>query len=70
VGIGQGITITTKGSFFARATGLLGYRYQPPGKKWFYRVSYTPIVSYLVDFQYTHWAGLSLGYMLNKKEKK
>lgn len=69
-GLGQGITITTKGHFFARATGVLGYRFQQPGKQWFYRVSYTPIVSYLVDFQYTNWFGLSIGYSFHQKQIK
>src|SRR5688572_26992416 len=28
LGMGQGVTITTKGRFFTLATGLIGYRYQ------------------------------------------
>lgn len=66
-GIGQGITITTRGSFFILATAVIGYRYQHPDKKWFYRISYTPLISYLVDFQIQHWGGLSIGYTFNKK---
>ena len=65
IGAGQGITITTKGSFFALGTAVIGYRYQPPTKKWFYRVTYTPLISYIVDFQIQQWAGFSIGYTLN-----
>jgi len=61
LGIGQGITVTTKGSFFALATVSMGYRYQPKNENWFYRVSYTPLISYWVDFQLQHWAGVSIG---------
>jgi len=65
LGLGQGITITTKGSFFAMTTAEIGYRYQSENKKWFYRVTYTPLISYLVDFQIQQWGGLSIGYTLN-----
>jgi hypothetical protein len=68
-GIGQGITITTKGNFFFLGTAVIGYRYQHPEKKWFYRVSYTPLISYIIDIQIQHWAGLSIGYTFNKKVK-
>jgi len=61
-GLGQGITITTKGNFFALTTAAIGYRYQPDSGNWFYRVTYTPLISYLVDLQVQHWAGLSIGY--------
>lgn len=64
VGIGQALTITTKGSFFLRAPVSIGYRFEPEGKRLFYRFSYTPIVSYIVDFQWEHWGGISIGYKL------
>lgn len=66
-GLGQGITVTTKGSFFALTTAAIGYRYQSTAKKWFYRVTYTPLISYLVDFQIQHWGGISIGYSFNNK---
>ncbi len=69
LGLGQGITITTKGSFFALTTAVLGYRYQPETKNWYYRVSYTPLISYLVDFQVQQWGGLSIGYTFNNNPK-
>ncbi len=69
LGLGQGITITTKGNFFALTTAAIGYRYQPAAKNWFYRITYTPLISYLVDFQIQQWAGVSIGYTFNNKEK-
>lgn len=67
LGLGQGITITTKGSFFSLTTAAIGYRYQPETKKWFYRFTYTPLLSYLVDLQIQQWGGISVGYTFNKK---
>ncbi len=67
IGAGQGITVTTKGSFFALTTAAFGYRYQPKTKNWFYRITYTPLISYIVDFQIQHWAGFSIGYKFNTK---
>lgn len=64
LGLGQGITVTTKGNFFALTTAAIGYRYQPESKRWFYRVTYTPLISYLVDFQVQQWFGVSIGYTL------
>lgn len=69
LGLGQGITITTRGSFFALTTTAIGYRYQSETKKWFYRVTYTPLISYLVDFQIQQWGGISIGYTINNKVK-
>lgn len=69
LGLGQGITVTTKGNFFAMATAAAGYRYQPQAKRWFYRVTYTPLISYIFDRQVQHWGGISIGYAFNKKAK-
>lgn len=69
LGLGQGITFTTKGGLFALTTAAIGYRYQAESKKWFYRVTYTPLISYLVDFQIQQWGGISIGYTINKKTK-
>ena len=65
-GAGFAPSITTKGSFFVKSPLMLGYRFQPPGKKLFYRVSYTPIFAWLVDVQWQHWAGVSIGYNFTK----
>ena len=69
LGVGQGITVTTKGSFFTLTTAAIGYRYQSESKKWFYRVTYTPLISYLVDFQIQQWGGMSIGYTFNNNTK-
>lgn len=69
IGLGQGITITTKGSAFALTTAVIGYRYQPETKNWFYRISYTPLISYLVDLQMQQWGGISIGYKLKPRSK-
>lgn len=68
-GIGQGFTLQTgngaKG--FARGLLLVGWRYQRPNRPWIMRVSYTPFISYLIDVQYQHWGGISIGYQLREK---
>lgn len=69
VGIGQAFTITTRGSFFLRAPVSVGYRFEPKEKRMFYRFSYTPIVSYLLDFQWEHWGGITIGYKLRHRIK-
>tara|TARA_R110002111_G_scaffold228138_1_gene289618 strand:+ start:86 stop:574 length:489 start_codon:yes stop_codon:yes gene_type:complete len=69
LGLGQGITVTTRGSLFALTTAVVGYRFQSSEKPWFYRVSYTPLISYLVDFQVQHWGGVSVGYTFKNKAK-
>jgi hypothetical protein len=69
LGIGQGLTVTTKGSFFLLTIPTIGYRYQNEKKKMFYRVTYTPLISCLIDFQVQQWAGISIGCTLNNKAK-
>ncbi len=66
LGLGEGITFTTQGEFFLRATATLGYRYQHPDKRITFRAGYTPIISHLFTFQWQHWAGVSVGYQLRK----
>lgn len=67
LGIGQGITLTTRLHFFSLTTPAIGYRFESPESKWIFRATYTPLISYLVDFQYQHWAGLSVGYKVKTK---
>ncbi|PIY08975.1 MAG: hypothetical protein COZ18_09460 [Flexibacter sp. CG_4_10_14_3_um_filter_32_15] len=69
LGIGQGFTITTKGSPFALTVASIGYRYQAESKNWFYKIAYTPLISYLVDFQVQQWGGVSIGYTFNNTIK-
>ena len=61
-GIGQSFTITTRGSAFVRMPLSMGYRFQPENKRYYLRAAYTPIVSYLFNFQWENWAGLTFGY--------
>jgi hypothetical protein len=69
LGLGQGITITTKGNFFLLTTAAIGYRYQSLNKNWFYRATYTPLISYIIDRQLQHWGGLSIGYTFKNSGK-
>ena len=64
LGAGLAPSVTTKGSFFIKSPVVIGYRYWPQYKHLFLRLSYTPLVSWLVDFQWQHWFGVSIGYRL------
>ncbi|MCC7298489.1 MAG: hypothetical protein IT244_09165 [Bacteroidia bacterium] len=64
LGLGQGITITTKGQFFALGLANFGYRHQKAESHWFYRANYTPLISYIISRQWQHWAGFSIGYQI------
>lgn len=64
-GIGQGFSVTTKGNAFALGTLAIGYRHDNPNKFFYWRIAYTPLVSWLIDWQYQHWAGISIGIHLN-----
>lgn len=66
--VGQALSLTTKGNIFLSAPLGLGYRYQPTDKNHYFRISYTPLVSYLVDFQWQHWAGITYGIKLKGKK--
>ena len=65
---GQAISITTKGSFFLSAPLAIGYRFCPLDKNYYLRCSYTPLLSYLIDVQWQHWAGITFGYHFNRKK--
>lgn len=68
LGAGQGLTLTTKGNFFLLAPLSLGYRYQPSNKKLIFRIAYTPLISYIYNFQMQQWAGFSIGLQLKGKK--
>ncbi len=66
LGIGQALTVTTKGSLFVLMPASIGYRFSPgkgkvDGCRLYLRPAYTPLISYLLDFQWQHWAGLTIG---------
>ena len=69
-GIGQGITFALGQGFQVFPRGILdiGWRFQKENSPWIFRASYTPMISYLIDLQYQHWGGISLGYQLNLKK--
>lgn len=67
IGAGVALSVSTKGAFYIKSPLLVGYRFEPNGKRWFMRASYTPIVGWLVDYQWQHWAGISIGYKLQSK---
>ncbi len=67
-GLGQGISMTTKGNFYSLITPELGYRYSATNNPLFFRIAYTSLISYILDFQYQQWAGISIGYQLNAKK--
>ncbi|MDD3741623.1 MAG: hypothetical protein PHH30_10305 [Bacteroidales bacterium] len=64
LGIGPSLSITTKGNVFTLMAISAGYRFQPQNKNYYIRIAYTPIVSFMVDFQVQHWAGLCFGYKI------
>ena len=64
IGLGQGVTLGLKGGIFFQTIPILGYRWQPEDRKLFLRFTYTPLVSYLIDFQWRHWFGISIGTRL------
>jgi hypothetical protein len=69
-GIGNTITISIRQGFqiFPRALLLLGWRFQKNESPWIFRIAYTPMISYIADLQYQHWAGISIGYTLKTKK--
>ena len=67
-GIGQALSFTTKARMFISTPLAAGYRYEPAAKNYFFRVAYTPLVSYLVNFQWQNWAGITYGYHFNRKK--
>jgi hypothetical protein len=50
-----------------RGTFRLGYRFEPPGKRYYLKFAYTPFYSVIYNFQWEHWGGIAFGYYLKKK---
>lgn len=59
-GAGLGLSCTTKLHPHARGVLELGGRWRPEGPLWV-GAAYTPLVSFLADRQWEHWAGLQVG---------
>lgn len=64
-GIGLAPSVTTRGSFYIKSPLMVGYRFEPYSNNLFFRVSYTPIIGWWLDYQWQHWAGISIGYRLS-----
>ncbi len=64
-GLGQGLSFTTKGRLFILATPIFGYRFKLKKKPFYFRISYTPLISYIIDFQFQNWIGFSIAYNIN-----
>lgn len=65
-GIGLGTSVVNRGQLqaFIRGIGMLGWRYEKAESRWCYRAFYSPLFSFLVDFQWQHWGGLGISYRL------
>ncbi len=66
LGVGQTLSVTTKGHLFFMLPAAAGCRFEPENKNYYLRLSYTPIISYLIDFQIQHWGGFTYAYTFNK----
>ncbi|MEL6624904.1 MAG: hypothetical protein AAFQ83_23235 [Bacteroidota bacterium] len=63
IGLAPSIT-TTLGGAYVRMPASIGYRLQPKDKPYYFRIAYTPLVSFLLDLQWEHWAGITYGIRL------
>lgn len=50
--------------FYARGILALGWHHQDHAKRFFFRLCYTPFFSFIYDWQYDHWGGITFGYKL------
>ncbi|MEL7532680.1 MAG: hypothetical protein AAFN10_15280 [Bacteroidota bacterium] len=62
--MGLSLSFTTRLKLFSQAIPSIGYRYQAEGKRVFFKAAYTPLVSFIFNWQYQHWGGLTIGYDL------
>lgn len=71
LGAGLAPSFTTKLSgFYVRFPLSLGYRIQPREKNYYVRIAYTPILSFLFDAQWQHWAGITFARQLTSNTPK
>jgi hypothetical protein len=70
MGLGQALTVSTKGKIFLVSVANAGYKYSPTNKKYFLRIAYTPIISYLIDFQWQNWGGIGIGFYIAQHDEK
>lgn len=62
--MGFSLSFTTRVKVFSQAIPAIGYRYQADDKRIFYKITYTPLISFWFNWQYQHWAGITIGYDL------
>lgn len=67
IGLAPSFTTTLNGAY-VRMPLSIGYSLQPMNSRVYWRLAYTPLVSFLFDFQWQHWGGLTLGYRLPQKK--
>lgn len=53
-----------------RGTFHFGYRYQPENKRTFLKIAYTPLYSYMYNFQWEHWFGVGVGFHFGQLNRK
>lgn len=66
IGLGLGTSVVNRTGLkgFVRGIGLIGWRYQAVDSRWCYRAFYSPLISFLTDFQWQHWGGFGISYRL------
>lgn len=67
LGLGQALTITSRGQAYLKMPASIGYRLEPIEKRYYLRFAYTPIFNYIFDFNVQHWGGITYGYKLKNK---
>ena len=67
-GAGQGLAFNTQGAIYSRLTLNAGYRFQKKEGGFFLRIVYSPLISFMYDRQWEHWAGIGIGFTFVKKK--
>lgn len=62
--MGFNLSLTTRAKLFSQAIPAIAYRFQVEGRRLFFRLAYTPLISFIFNWQYQHWGGLTIGYDL------
>lgn len=69
LGTGQTFIVSSEGKGGAiRGNFRIGYRLEPLQKRHFWLFAYTPNYSWMQNFQYENWIGVSFGYYLKQKK--
>ena len=68
-GAGQTLILSNTKGGYLRGTFRVGYRWTfLKERAWYLEAAYTPFYSYLYNFQWDNWLGVSFGYYLNSKK--